>query len=220
MLQYFVASQREGIGQFVVDPDTDRWRWSRSLYDMFGHTPETFTPSWEAILGHVPESERALVEESYRRACTADGPFSWSHRIRTCAGLILSVIVIGDSTTVCANPREVAAGPSPARRCLRGFVMDVTELRSGGAHAAADDAVQRSREHQATIEQAKGALMLAYRLTPDAAFELLRWHSSRANRKLHLVAADLLDAVQQADLGTTSLRTTIDIILTGEAGRG
>ena len=46
-------------------------------------------------------------------------------------------------------------------------------LRVGAARAAAGEAVIRSVAPRATIEQAKGALMLAYRLTPEAAFDML-----------------------------------------------
>ena len=41
------------------------------------------------------------------------------------------------------------------------------------------------------IEQAKGALMAAYGLTPDAAFALLRWHSQHTNVKLRSIATEL-----------------------------
>ena len=60
---------------------------------------------------------------------------------------------------------------------------------------------------------AKGALMLAYRLTPEAAFDVLSWHSQHGNRKLHLVAADLVTAVQADDIGGNRLRARIDKIL-------
>ena len=42
--------------------------------------------------------------------------------------------------------------------------------------------------HRATIEQAKGALMLAHGITPDAAFDLLRTASQVGNTKLHTLA--------------------------------
>ena len=41
------------------------------------------------------------------------------------------------------------------------------------------------------IEQAKGALMAVYGLTPDAAFALLRWHSQQTNVKLRSIATEL-----------------------------
>ena len=43
----------------------------------------------------------------------------------------------------------------------------------------------------ASIEQAKGAIMVTYGLTADAAFELLRFHSQTRNIKLRVIAAHL-----------------------------
>ena len=43
----------------------------------------------------------------------------------------------------------------------------------------------------ASIEQAKGAIMVTYGLTADAAFELLRFHSQTRNVKLRVIAAHL-----------------------------
>ena len=45
----------------------------------------------------------------------------------------------------------------------------------------------------AAIEQAKGALMVTYGLTADAAFDLLRFHSQTRNVKLRAIAAELVD---------------------------
>jgi len=42
----------------------------------------------------------------------------------------------------------------------------------------------------------------------------LSWHSQHSNRKLHLVAADLIAALQGDDVGGNRLRATIDKILT------
>ena len=41
------------------------------------------------------------------------------------------------------------------------------------------------------IEQAKGALMVTYGITADAAFALLRFHSQNRNVKVRAIAAQL-----------------------------
>jgi len=73
-------------------------------------------------------------------------------------------------------------------------------------------------EHRAVIEQAKGVLMLAYRLDADGAFSLLAWHSQRRNQKLHLVAARLVERLNETEFSGSSLRSGIDRLL-GQDGQ-
>ncbi|HET9648300.1 MAG TPA: ANTAR domain-containing protein [Microlunatus sp.] len=244
LLEYFVAAQRRGIGRFTADLVTGRWAWSRSLDVYFGSPAAGLAPSWDQVLDHIPDEEREIVVEAFRQASSQAGPFSWSHRVRTDDGSVRSVLVIGESTVAPSttqghvndrsaagvNDRSAAgvndrsaAGVNDRSAAgvvsLTGYVIDLTELRVHGAHAAADEAVQRSAAHRATIEQAKGALMLVYRLTPQAAFALLAWHSQRANRKLHLIAADLMQAFQDHDLADGNLRATVDQLLHDAASR-
>jgi hypothetical protein len=54
--------------------------------------------------------------------------------------------------------------------------------------------LQEAFARRATIEQAKGLLMARYSIPSDDAFELLRDHSQRTNRKLLDVASALLNA--------------------------
>jgi hypothetical protein len=42
------------------------------------------------------------------------------------------------------------------------------------------------------IEQAKGMLMLIYRITSDSAFELLKWRSQETNTKLRPLAEQIV----------------------------
>ena len=52
-------------------------------------------------------------------------------------------------------------------------------------------------EARSGIEQAKGMLMLIYRINADSAFELLKWRSQETNTKLRVlaeqIAKDFLD---------------------------
>jgi hypothetical protein len=50
------------------------------------------------------------------------------------------------------------------------------------------DALAELAESRGAIEQAKGMLMVIYRITADAAFELLRWRSQETNVKLRALA--------------------------------
>ena len=75
---------------------------------------------------------------------------------------------------------------------LVGHVVDLTTLRLGATRAAANHAVSEAAKHRAVIEQAKGILMLTYRIDADTAFELLRRHSQNTNTKVHDLAAHLV----------------------------
>jgi GAF domain-containing protein len=54
------------------------------------------------------------------------------------------------------------------------------------------EALQKTLEHRAVIEQAKGILIERYKLTPDQAFRLLAEASMHTNRKLRDLAHDLV----------------------------
>jgi len=97
---------------------------------------------------------------------------------------------------------------------LEGYVIDLTVLRVEGARGAATEAVQSSARHRAVIEQAKGALMLTFGLSADAAFALLTWHSQRSNRKVRAIAADLMAHVHEDELSGQRLRLAMERILT------
>jgi ANTAR domain len=55
------------------------------------------------------------------------------------------------------------------------------------------DGLRRAMETRATIEQAKGILMGAEHCTPDEAFRMLVRASQRENRKLALIAAEIVE---------------------------
>ena len=75
-------------------------------------------------------------------------------------------------------------------------------------------AVAEIAENRATIEQAKGMLMLIYRIDADAAFELLRWRSQETNVKLRILAEQVLaDFAELSYEETLPSRSTFDHLL-------
>ncbi len=71
-------------------------------------------------------------------------------------------------------------------------------LRSARRYLAARDVVDqlnRALETRAVIDQAKGILMAAHRITAEEAFQRLVKRSQDGNRKLHEVAAEFVAAV-------------------------
>ena len=53
------------------------------------------------------------------------------------------------------------------------------------------EAVAEIAEARSGIEQAKGMLMLIYRINADSAFELLKWRSQETNVKLRVLAEQI-----------------------------
>lgn len=53
------------------------------------------------------------------------------------------------------------------------------------------EAIAELAESRGVIEQAKGMLMLGYRISADAAFELLKWRSQETNVKVRALAAQI-----------------------------
>jgi hypothetical protein len=220
MVLSFAGAQREGIGRFGFDPAAGRWWWTDVIFEVLGVDAGSPVPSWSSILQHIPHEERAAVEAAFRDACTRTGPFSWSHRVNATDGRVRSILVLGQTTP----PAGAASSTEPATAVtgtsgglqVEGFVIDLTVLRVEGAKAAARHAVAASRAHQAVIEQAKGAVMLAHRIDADAAFALLVWNSQKRNQKVHVIAAELVG--QFADgLGDCNQRLLIDRVISGQS---
>ena len=81
-----------------------------------------------------------------------------------------------------------------------GHYVDVTPIqRSADEHIAA--AVAEVATNRAMIEQAKGMLMLIYRVDAERAFEILRWRSGTTNTKLRLLAEQILIDVRALNYG-------------------
>jgi hypothetical protein len=222
MIRHFAGAQRDGIGQFFVDPVSGWWSWSDAAYEIFGYPAGSVTPSWSLIISHIPAEDRAIAQAAYELAGTRIGPFSWSHRIQV-GDATRSILMLGETS---ASDGENSVNPAALRNgersdhhrgvtdlSLAGYVIDLTVLRVEGTRGAANDAVQSSARHRAVIEQAKGVLMLTFGLNADAAFALLVWHSQRSNRKVHTIAADLLSHLHEDGLSGNGLRLAMDRIL-------
>jgi hypothetical protein len=75
-------------------------------------------------------------------------------------------------------------------------------------HDSAFARLQARMESMPVIEQAKGIVMAEQRCGPDEAFDLLRRASQRANVKLHVLAAQIVQKVASGDMGDLSLRSS------------
>ncbi len=100
-------------------------------------------------------------------------------------------------------------------RSTSGYLIDVTDAILRDLAAATRIAVEQSAATRASIDQAKGALMITYGLNEDEAFAMLRWHSQHSNIKLRDIAAAITDRTSDPDLAGLTAAGRITEILAG-----
>jgi ANTAR domain/PAS fold len=176
------------VGSFRFYFADQRWEWSPQVERMHGYEPGTVTPTTELVLSHKhPDDYRqvaALLEEIQR----SSQAFSTRHRIIDVGGSEHHVVVVADRLF------GEGAGGDQAVIGTHGFYVDVTpsphEVHQDRQELVTE-AVAEIAEARGVIEQAKGMLMVVYRIDADSAFELLKWRSQEANVKLRLLAEQI-----------------------------
>jgi len=172
------APQR--VGRFEYRYDTDTWIWSDTVARIHGYEPGQVQPTTELVLSHKHPDDLANVQALLHKSAA---PFSSRHRIRTVSGEIRKVVVVGEAVTDDDTGQVVAT---------RGFYVDVTEAIAADVQGGVSDELGSIVALREIIEQAKGMLMLAYDLSAEAAFDILRWRSQELNVKVNVIAAQLV----------------------------
>jgi hypothetical protein len=176
-----------------------RWCWSTSLRELLGVGPDD-TATTARLFENVALEDLPGTWAAFREATRQEGAFSFTFGLRDGRDRLRRVVMAGQGTGQDGTVVE-----------LSGFVVDITEtLRVNEQHA-----VEASSLHRAAIEQAKGALMLSFGISDEAAFELLRAESNRHNLKVAVVAqritARLSDPVFARE---DPVRSLLDILKT------
>lgn len=166
-----VASERTGWFRFYFDDQ--RWEWSDEVQRLHGYQPGTVTPTMELVLSHKHPDDRDKVAATIDHIIHTRGVFSGRHRIIDTRGAVHSVIVIGDQFF---DDDGAVIG-------THGFYLDVSpsvQAREDAITARLDEIAQ----NRATIERAKGMLMVIYDIDAEAAFDVLKWLSQASNVKV------------------------------------
>jgi hypothetical protein len=192
----------EQVGVFEYLVADSKWRLSPATYAMHG-LPLDSPPSTELLMSMKPPGDMTAAQDLLAKIIDAGEPFCFPHRIVDLTGKARSIVMVGD----------VSFGADGVAERIRGFAVDLTESQAAYARSKGTEAVAAAMEHRRDIEQAKGALVLAYGISPQAAVALLRWHSQRHNVKLNLLAVDLMEQIQAVPLGSTAVRRTLDRVL-------
>jgi ANTAR domain/PAS fold len=179
--QALAGGSPQRVGWFRFYFDDERWEWSEQVQQMHGYEPGTVTPTTELVLSHKHPDDYRQVAATLDEMRRTHKTFSTRHRIIDIKGSVHSMVVIGDQLY---DDGGKLIG-------THGFYVDVTP--SGTLHEElVTAAVAEIAENRATIDQAKGMLMLIYRVDADAAFDLLKWRSQETNVKLRILAEQLL----------------------------
>ncbi|WP_170315486.1 ANTAR domain-containing protein [Nakamurella deserti] len=144
-----------------------------------GHDPVTTTAAWSA---HLPPLDRDLWSARAEECRSSGTPAVLRHRLRTADG---------GERVVCSTFVPAAGVPGG----VHVVVADLTDEVREAARAQTREAVSRATQTREVIDQAKGIMMVVLDLDAEQAFDLLRWHSSRANVKLRDICAAVIDAM-------------------------
>jgi hypothetical protein len=179
--QALAGGSPQRVGWFRFYFADERWEWSEPVQMMHGYEPGTVTPTTELVLSHKHPDDYVQVAATLEDIRRTHKTFSTRHRIIDTHEAVHDVVVIGDQ--LYDQDGDIIG--------THGFYVDVTPTDVVDEELITA-AVAEIAENRATIEQAKGMLMLIYRISADAAFDLLRWRSQEANVKLRILAEQVL----------------------------
>lgn len=194
------------VGSFRCYSAGERWEWSDTVARMHGYEPGSVTPTTELLLAHKHPEDRDQVSELLGEVLGEGKPFSSRHRIIDTNGDTRWVVVVGDRLL---DDDGATIGTT-------GFYIDVTAARDADVQDAVSEYVAETAETRATIEQAKGMLMLAYGINAEHAFDVLRWRSQEANVKVRDLAARLVEDLRTVDFPRTAIQQIDHLLLTAE----
>ncbi|MFI9407219.1 PAS and ANTAR domain-containing protein [Nocardia sp. NPDC052316] len=197
------AGRPQSVGSFRFWFADQRWEWSDEVAVMHGYEPGAVVLTTEVVLSHKHPEDRAQVAATLAETIGTGAPFCSRHRIIDTAGVVHSVIVVGDRLV---DEDGAVVGTS-------GYYVDVSDSVEQGRREFAEELLPDLIKAREVIEQAKGALMLVYGINAEQAFRVLQWRSQETNTKLRQLAELLVTAITGMGGGPLPQRTTFDRLL-------
>jgi hypothetical protein len=161
------------------------------MFTLHGLPPGSPQPDTEAYLRYQQAEDRARVLRAISDACATGRDFALETRILRADGQERDVVLVGE-------PQLDGGGSVVA---VEGMAIDITECHPPGSPTERAQALQAevgqlraAMASRASIEQAKGILMLLTSCGDQMAFELLAHISSHTHRKVRDVAAVITDS--------------------------
>ena len=197
------GGQGDATGSYQYTAGDDTWQWSDGVYATHGFHRGEVVPTTALLLSHAHAADRRQAGQVLR-ACLRDGKlFSLLYRIIDAAGQLRWALIAGEGTF---DDADGVTG-------IRGYLIDVTESQARARSREVATGLRKAMASRATIEQAKGALMLVYGLDAEAAFSLLSWQSQRSNIKLRDLAERLVAVVGGDAYASAAIRQRLDEIV-------
>ncbi|MFJ2668312.1 PAS and ANTAR domain-containing protein [Nocardia fluminea] len=189
------------VGRFRYRFGSRRWEWSDEVAAMHGYPPGT-EPTTELLLSHKHPRDRDRLEAMIT-SVEDGGTFSSHHRIVDTHGQMHEVLVV--SEPMLDSDGEVIG--------TEGYYIDVTGTADEFRREALDSTLPAVVDARMVIEQAKGALMLAYGINAEQAFRVLRWRSQETNVKLRTIAELVIAELPEVAGDEVKLRSRLDHVL-------
>lgn len=193
------------VGSFRFLYEGERWEWSDEVAVLHGYSPGEVTPTTALMAEHKHPDDRAHFEAMVAEMLTNHAPFSSRHRIIDTRGRIHPVTVIAH-TIYDADGRAIGT---------EGFYVDLSGSVDESVKERVDAEVLNFRTSRASIEQAKGMLMLVYGVTEDRAIDVLKWRSQQENVKVREIADTIISqALAGIEIPEITRRRFDNIVLT------
>jgi hypothetical protein len=187
-------------GRYCYDASDERWTLAGITRDILGLGAGTAIDV-STLVELVADDERTQVARFVLDAIEDRVPFSTVlHVVRPHGPR--EVLVVGEGTY---DGERLAA--------VHGHVVDLGALGAEYRNERIDREVAEVVANRATIEQAKGALSMAYGFDEDSAIALLRRWSSHRNVKVTLLADRLVAALGAGALTGPQLRAAVEALL-------
>ncbi|AFA75596.1 putative ANTAR domain-containing PAS/PAC sensor protein [Gordonia polyisoprenivorans VH2] len=184
------TARAHNVGSFRFFFATQRWEWSDEVAALHGYAPGEVEPTTELMVGHKHPDDREDFERLVERMLSEHSPFSSRHRIIDTRGVLHHVVVIG-------HPLLDASGVAIG---TEGVYLDMDGWETNVVKDQIDHHINRFRESQGVIEQTKGMIMFAYRVSAEQAFEVLKWRSQTTNVKVSSLCRSILTGSQAIEV--------------------
>jgi hypothetical protein len=197
------AEEFLNVGTFRFWFVGQRWEWSDEVARMHGYEPGSVVPTTKLLLSHKHPDDRAHVQDLLDYALRSGESFSSRHRFVDTAGNVHDAIVVADRML---DDSGAVLGTS-------GYYIDLTDTFDEARQEVLDEALPDLFENRAAIEQAKGVLMVVYRVSAEQAFRVLQWRSQETNIKVRSLAKQLVAEIATLPPPSAALQSQFDHVL-------
>jgi hypothetical protein len=172
--------------------------WSDELYRIHGYTRGDVVPTFDLGLSHIQPQDRDAAKSFWEELMSTGGPLSAYLALLDADGRTRRILISGDLI------RDDEGTPIG----VWALVVDLSRSIREETHRIANEAVAASALSRAVIEQAKGILMGRAGLNATEAFGRISQRSQTTNRKVVVIAQEIIDQAHQLTQDNEQAHTT------------